>query len=505
MGLKDNFVRRGYIPSEFIPPFKSESLADALGSLPGDFSAYGKLASKCCYHSIPKLKHFRRLIALPNPLHQTILAQAFETHWDEIEGHINRSSISLSTLAEDTSKQNALRRKVSLDDLPLQRSLRSSSARFVLRADLSRFYPTLYTHSVSWALHSKVVAKARKSDKSLAGNALDAAVRNTQDQQTLGIPVGPETSDLIAEIIGGAIDKQLERTAPNLVGIRYVDDFYLYFGTRAEAEQALAALIAAAKEYELEINQSKTEIVELPESLEPRWKTELRSFVIRPELQHQDLLGFFSRAFDLANMFPGHNVLKYAVARSSGVTVDKDNWPLYESFLLTSLIGEPALFPVAAQVLTKYRDDGYPLNLDELKRTLWEICLYHCRFRQGFEVAWALWLAKLFELIIPDDVSSEIAVLDDPVVAIVALDLRDRGLISTLDTSKWDNSMTGDDLYSAGWLISYEARIKDWLPSKNGDDYIGADPFFSDLRRLDIYFYDPAEGRPAVPSMWEGY
>jgi hypothetical protein len=65
--------------------------------------------------------------------------------------------------------------------------------------------------------------------------------------------------------------------------------------------------------------------------------------------------------------------------------------------------------------------------------------------------------------------------------------------------------MTGDDLYSATWLISYEASIKGWLPSKHGDDYIGADPFFSKLRGLEVYFYDPSEGRPALPSMWEFY
>jgi hypothetical protein len=227
--------------------------------------------------------------------------------------------------------------------------------------------------------------------------------------------------------------------------------------------------------------------------------------VVRPELQHQDLLGFFSRAFDLANMFPGHNVLKYAVARSSGVSVEKDNWPLYESLLLTSLIGEPALFPTLAEVLIKYRDDGYPLDLDKIGYTLWEICRYHCKLRQGFEAAWALWLAKLFGLAIPDEVSACVATLGDPIVAIVALDLRDAGLIAALDTSKWEISMTGDDLYSATWLISYEASVKGWLPSKHGDDYIGADPFFSELRRPGVYFYDPSEGRPALPSMWEFY
>ena len=101
----------------------------------------------------------------------------------------------------------------------------------------------------------------QKSNPKLAGNNIDFAVRNTQDQQTLGIPVGPETSDLIAEIIGSAIDQQLQDALPQLIGLRYVDDFNLYFGTRAEAEEALAILIATAREYELEINQVKTEII----------------------------------------------------------------------------------------------------------------------------------------------------------------------------------------------------------------------------------------------------
>ena len=74
-----------------------------------------------------------------------------------------------------------------------------------------------------------------------------------------------------------------------------------------------------------------------------------------------------------------------------------------------------------------------------------------------------------------------------------------------LDTLKWNNSMTGDDLYSPSWLLAYEARIRDWLPSKNGDDYIAADPFFSDIQRFGVYFYDSTEGRPAIPSMWERY
>jgi hypothetical protein len=55
MGLQETFIRRGYIPKEFIPAFKSESLANALSIFKGGPSSYPQPESKCCYHSIPKL------------------------------------------------------------------------------------------------------------------------------------------------------------------------------------------------------------------------------------------------------------------------------------------------------------------------------------------------------------------------------------------------------------------------------------------------------------------
>jgi len=106
---------------------------------------------------------------------------------------------------------------------------------------------------------------------------------------------------------------------------------------------------------------------------------------------------------------------------------------------------------------------------------------------------------------VPDEVSAVIGALDDPVVAIIALDLRENGFVIDLDTSKWNSSMTGEDLYTGSWSLAYEARVRVWLLSKNGDDYISADPFFSDIHAFNVHFYDTAEGQPAIPSIWEGY
>ena len=86
----------------------------------------------------------------------------------------------------------------------------------------------IYTHSIPWAIHGKSTAKANLGH-ALYGNLIDACVRNSQDQQTLGIPIGPRSSDLIAETIGAALDRELQERLGSLRGTRYIDDFHLYF------------------------------------------------------------------------------------------------------------------------------------------------------------------------------------------------------------------------------------------------------------------------------------
>ena len=71
-------------------------------------------------------------------------------------------------------------------------------------------------------------------------------------------------------------------------GTRFIDDYYLYFESQARLEQTLALLHKIAKEFELGVNDPKTEIMQLPEELEPAWKTELRGMQLRPSGQPQN-------------------------------------------------------------------------------------------------------------------------------------------------------------------------------------------------------------------------
>jgi hypothetical protein len=498
MFTTEDFIRKGFFPESVIPPLCSYTLARALKhiNVKNLNSRRFQKRSKCCNYSIPKIKNIRRHLQIPNPLHQIILCQTIEDNWNEIYDHIQKSSISISypTLKRNSNGIRSFDRPFELNEKKYVSAERSFDSRYVLITDISRYFPTIYTHIIPWALYGKKYAKENIGDENLLGNKLDRFIRNTQDGQTLGIPIGPDASYIIAEIIGSAIDcKLIDEFGTNLKGWRSIDDFHLFFKTKAEAETALHTLHSILRHFELEINPTKTQILQLPIPLEDSWVTELRLFNFRETRlgQKGDIINFFSKAYAFSTQFPDDSVLKYAIQTTRKLPIHVKNWEMYESLLLKSIISEPRCIPVVITILYHWEYNGYILNKTKIASVISELIHYHSKFSQSFEISWALWLAKTLQISIDSSAQTEISKLEDPVVALIALDLRDEGKIqSNLDTQKWEQYMQSSELYDTHWLLAYEAVIKNWLPSLDGSDYITNDSFFSILKKEKVQFYD---------------
>lgn len=424
-------MTRGYFPDRVIPPVNPLALSAAIPDMlayvrPKALDIVNKVKgaavprSHCVSHSVPKRKHLRRSLSVPNPLHQCILSDEVATHWQELETFCAQSAVGLSRPKPSTER--ALEPTNGLNKQPLYRAQESVGSRYLLKTDIARFYPSIYTHSIPWALHGKAAARADKKYK-LLGNRIDLWLRETQDKLTGGIPIGPDTSFLIGEILGTALDRKLQEKIPTFRGVRSIDDYYLYFRTVSEAEKGLAALHEVSREFELEINDPKTEVIQLPETLEPPWKSDLRTLVIRDSGQPQatDLLTLFDRAFDHAKNFPSDSVLTYAAKQTLSAEIAPDNWDFCEALLLKAALAEPTMLSVLIDIYDKYL--SYHTDNQRLTTTIEGICAYHAPLQQGNEVAWALWLAKKMNVTISKPVGDRIAKLDDDVVALVALDL----------------------------------------------------------------------------------
>ncbi|GIO83260.1 reverse transcriptase [Paenibacillus faecis] len=383
----------------------------------------------------------------------------------------------------------AINREHNFNEIPSIFPIMSTSSRYVLKTDISRFYPTIYTHSIPWVCHGKQYSKTHKK-ASIYGNELDTNVRNTQDQQTFGIPIGPDSSYVIAELIGSRIDQEIYNEL-HLDGIRYLDDYYFFTNSLSEAEEALTRIQRISKFYELEINPEKTKIYELPESLEYNWTSEIRSFKFHGSVKRQktDLVTFFSKAYEYCKKYPDEYVLKYSLARIKNELISRENWELYESLILNSMIAEPSVIPTVLEIFLAYLNAGYNLNLKKIEKTINNLICYHSKLGHGFEVSWCLWLAKSLSIKISRSAAKEISQMDDTIAVLTALDLRNDGLVqSGLDLSAWNNICTHENLYQEKWIFAYEAIKKGWLSSRT--NYIGNDAFFSQLELRNVEFYD---------------
>nr|WP_249665452.1 RNA-directed DNA polymerase [Mucilaginibacter sp. Bleaf8] len=433
---------------------------------------------------------YRRVVSVVNPLSFIRLANTISTFWPSIKAITDQSKISLSKLKTSSTSLRAVLAP-SFDEVTRERILRSTGRRFALKIDVQRFYGSIYTHSIPWALNGKTVAKTKRKRYEIAGNALDEDVRKMMDGQTMGIRVGPDTSRIISELIASYIDIQLQSKIEDLKGIRVVDDYLLYFKNKSELDMARATIVEALRGLELDLNSSKEKIIELPEQIESDWYNVLRDFKFRNEPDHQikDIIAYFDKSFHFAGISADDSVLSYSISKISATIFTEKGWEILEAFLLQALLKDSRVLPFVTRLIISHEDEGYDLDFDLISDTLHEFIDYHFVLDNHHEVSWAMWLVKQLKITVSKSLAEKLSTTTNSIVCLSVLDVHASGFIPKgISKAIWSGLLKKENLYNEYWLIAYEAVIKGWLnPTK---DYIAEDPFFNVLRLNNVQFYD---------------
>ncbi|MBC2457019.1 RNA-directed DNA polymerase [Clostridium beijerinckii] len=482
INIQKALIKKGYFPDELGFWFSSNKFAEKCDQLNRNVTLNNKKISKSISYSIPKGKFHRRTLGIPNPYNYFFLCQEIHNSWTDIELHLDKSDISLTTPVFKSGTNRAISRKYSFEDISRILVIKSIGANYVLKTDISRYYSTIYTHSIPWALHTKQIAKKNRKDE-LLGNRLDQIIRNSQDGQTIGIPIGPDTSLIISEIIGVAMDKQLLSDVNYISAFRYVDDYYIFYKEKSEANKTLAKLQSILNEFQLEQNREKTNIYDMPQSIEPQWVSEINNIA----LNNDNIISFINIIYSLISKNPNEEVLKYALNKLKKINVNKKNWILVQSFILNSVLYDSSALPLACSILSDYYYKRFGIDNDKILKTATAIIQKALESNSDYEIVWSLWLTYLFRVKLADDMILKICSIENPIIALILLFLYPK---EKLDTSKWEELMIAENLYSEYWILAYEALVRGWLPSKNGDDYIENDQFFKKLKSYGINFFD---------------
>ncbi len=258
---------------------------------------------KSCAHvafNVPKNKPGIRLMGIPHPLSYSQLCLTLEKYWSGIKKvlvdnckqqdyKVSRIHLRKQGASGKLFKMNYHLWRADGDPVPLIQT----DASYQINTDISLCFPSIYSHAVAWALAGKSKAKSNRNGK-FWFNQIDRDLRNCTDSETHGILIGPDASNLIAEILLTRIDKEL--IAKGYRYIRNIDDFTCFAGSPEEAEHFLVDLDKQLSTFGLQRNQKKTSIDALPISSEDDWVSEMRA--MSSELPQKLDRGDVRRAFD---------------------------------------------------------------------------------------------------------------------------------------------------------------------------------------------------------------
>lgn len=390
--------------------------------------------------------------------------------------------------------------------MPRLRAFHRRGASYIVKADISQFYPSIYTHSLCWAIHTKATCKAnlrkRKGVPPLWGNDLDKALSNMNWGQTVGIPIGPDTSLVVAEILLATIDQGMANSGISFRGFRTVDDYEFTCSKLSDAENVLTELQGLLSDYELLLNPLKTQLKELPEAFEDNWSIKLRTYEIRPggpKAQRRDIVDLFSRAMEFASAFPHDYVLKYTLGRVRYESVLDAAWPAFQNCVISAASAEPSALAAALGTLHEVSARGGHQVMRSVLAELFEnLISKHAPRAQASEVAWALWGALAWNVNLSNDVAAAVQNMEDDVVALLALHADAQGLFAAgaLDKTFWSNLVDSPKvLKSEHWLLAYEANQQGWLNAPQ----VAKDKIFLHMSQQGVNFYDKAEATPQFP------
>jgi hypothetical protein len=136
---------------------------------------------------------------------------------------------------------------------------------YLFETDITDCYGSVYTHSISWALHTKPISKEQKDNNSLIGNIIDDHIMNMSHGQTNCIPQGSILMDLVAEMVLGYADIELTSKLKNenidcYKILRYRDDYRIFYNNPQIGDKIAKALTEVMIDLGFKLNSEKTKV-----------------------------------------------------------------------------------------------------------------------------------------------------------------------------------------------------------------------------------------------------
>ncbi|MCW3475714.1 RNA-directed DNA polymerase [Limobrevibacterium gyesilva] len=524
-----NLLKSHYLADDFPPTITTGRFADYCMHHHASFESLETMLKRTTVYgrfSAPRTITTRRVLALPHPANQLALSLILAKEQADIRKTIKKSPLTLYRTVPSSERSRAFK---GLDFRARTKRETEILARYpvVLITDIANFFHTIYSHSLPWAVLKKERVKAAIEKKGEEynkleqhwSNRLDKALQRGNSRETFGIPVGPDTSRIIAEILLSGVhdDAYFSSSIKDSSGYRLVDDFFIGFKTEDAARRCLDALRRVLWEYNLHLNEGKTRIVRSSLIFGEEWRHEMENFVVESgsrSRQQTSIERFLDVTLRLCNTRQDAQAAAFFCRRLLTIDIASQNLPLIRDCLLR--MGRD--FTTCLKFVFQFVISNLSFCQTSGSKKLFaawiqQILETHSSRGHDLEVSWMLILCGVLGI----RVDQNFMALNDRTVSPVVLSML--GLLSAdgLLAERWDDWQPTDHGTASvengrNWLPYYEAVRRNWTTNTEIISPIRGDPLFSKLLKWDVTFLDnvdffsqtSARSKPARPPRPSG-
>jgi hypothetical protein len=408
-----------------------------------------------------------RQMGIPHPLGYFRLTKEITNNWEKINKQFSHTYYTDKSMIRPKLNNKNLRlvSMASYDKDPDSEQLqleKQFGKRYLVHADISSCFPSIYTHSISWALVGKKIAKENQQKKGTWYYKIDKACQNLQDGESRGLPIGADTSAILCEIILSKIDQSLK----GYDYVRFVDDYQCSCETNEEAQKFIRDLSKNLEKYKLYLNINKTKILEYPQAINENWVRKLRMAIdwrSIGENEKDSVIGFLDLSSELFRKYPNESSIRYATQ-----VLKKKKYRDYSIYklVLRYFLNLTYLFPyiidtcddLIAHGIANFESHKNEI-IEALEASFAKILKEHVKYRRSDIITWCVFLAIKYNLSINnfDKLEKEILKTNDSISTLMSFLYKKiqnenvdyyRNMISRVDASEW-------------WLFVYEiSRIE---------------------------------------------
>lgn len=316
-----------------------------------------------------------RVMGIPTPMSYQRLCETLRDNWSDIKQHFHVQTIGQSyrlSRIHIRKERNSKRvfemsyKNWRFDGNPETELLFQDMgvSRYLVKADISTCFPSIYTHSIPWALVGKKQAKINANKDSLWYNQIDKACQNIKNGETHGLLIGPHASNLVSEIILTVVDKQLYDQGYRYV--RNIDDYDCYVDSFDKAERFLKDLETSLREFDLQLNHKKTKIIELPTGIEKIWKHQLNDLPRVGEfgmVEYPQVNTFIDTALKLANDYGDYAIINYSIKKLASMELSANA----KMMASKRFMHMAAIYPYLLHLLEQYVFTPYSVEIEDIK------------------------------------------------------------------------------------------------------------------------------------------